>query len=142
MKTTTVIALSLMTTFVLATASFGQMGGSEEGNYKVIPYPQGGVKQTKKNAFVGHTVKDKQGQTVGTLNSVVVDTAGGNIVAGVVKIPLSDNRSALEPVLWKNIHIDPKDGEVHLNVTLKELVPNAVSPYVRDIVKGIEEQNQ
>lgn len=142
MKTITVIGLSLVTTVTLATASFGEMGGSEEGNYKVLPYPQGGVKQTKKNSFVGHTVKDNQGQTVGTLNSVVVDTAGGNIVAGVVKIPLANNRSALEPVPWKNIHIDPKDGEVHLNMTLKELVPSAVTPYVREIVKGIEEQNQ
>lgn len=142
MKTATVIGLSLVTTFALTTASFSETGGSEEGNYKVLPYPQGGVKQTKKNSFVGHTVKDSQGQTVGTLNSVVVDTAAGNIVAGVVKIPLANNRSALEPVAWKNIHVDPKNGEVHLNMTLKELVPSTVSPFLREIVKGIEEQSE
>ncbi len=141
MKTAAVIGLSLVTACLLTTTSFGQTGG-EEGKYKVLPYPQGGVKQTKKNTFVGQTVKDKQGQTVGTLNSVVLDTASGNIIAGVVKIPLSNDRSALEPVPWKNIHVDPNNGEVHLNVTLKELVPNAVTPYMREIVKGIEEQTQ
>jgi len=143
MKSATVIGLSLLTTVVLATASFGQeMGGSEEGNYKVLPYPQAGVKQTKKNSYVGRTVKDNQGQMVGTLNSVVVDTAAGNIIAGVVKIPLANNRSALEPVPWKNIHVDPKNGEIQLTTTLKELVPSTVSPYLREIVKGIEEQTQ
>lgn len=79
---------------------------------------------------------------VGTLNTVVVDTATGNLITGVVKIPLGNNRSAWEPVLWKSIHVDPKDGEVHLNTTLKELVPSTISPYVREIVKGIEEQTQ
>jgi hypothetical protein len=40
------------------------------------------------------------------------------------------------------MEIDPKNGEMHLNMTLKDLVPGAVSLYIREIVKGIEGQTQ
>jgi hypothetical protein len=128
--------------FVVPQASFAQTGGSKEEQYKVLPVPQGSIKQTKKSTYVGHIVKDNEDQMVGTLNSVVLDATSGNIVAGVVKIPLSNNRSALEPVPWNKMKIDPTSGEVHLKMTLKELVPGAVSPYLREIVKGIEEQTE
>lgn len=124
------------------TGILAQTGSDEEKQYKVLPFPEGGIKQTKKNAYVGHIVKDKENQAVGTLNSVVLDTASGNIVAGVVKIPLFSSRSALEPVPWNKMKIDPTNGEVHLKMTLKELVPGAVSPYLREIVKSIEEQTE
>lgn len=142
MRKTMPLGLCLITVFMFSVTSFAQTGSSEEEQYKVLPVPQGGIKQTKKNAYVGHIVKDKENQTVGTLNSVVLDTTSGNVVAGVVKIPLPNNRSALEPVPWNNMQIDPKSGEVHLKTTLKELVPGSVSPYLREIVKSIEEQTQ
>ena len=50
------------------------------------------------------------------LNSAVLDAMNGNVVARVVRLPLSNDRSALEVVPWNNIHIDPQSGEVHLKV--------------------------
>lgn len=50
------------------------------------------------------------------LNSAVLDAMKGNVVAGVVRLPLSNDHSALEVVPWNNIHIDPQSGEVHLKV--------------------------
>ena len=123
------------------TGTFADTAG-DSGQYKILPVPQGGVKQTRKNNYVGHTVKDKNDQIIGTLNSVVLDTAGGNIVAGVVKIPLPNDRSALEAVPWNNVQIDSQSGEVRLKVALKDLVPSAVSQDVKQIIRAIEEQNQ
>lgn len=129
---------------LLATPSLAETNQPKESQggtsqqQTVVPLPQGGLKSAKSHTLVGDSVKDKNGQTIGTLNSIIVDTANGNVIAGVIKLALPNGRSALEPVAWKNIEIDPQSAEVRLKQSLKELVPPAVSPYVREILQGME----
>ena len=119
-----------------------------EQQYTVVPL-QGSVQATRKNVLVGQAVKDKNGQPAGTLNHIIIDSASGNIVAGVIKMDLREgakvlgqtvgaNRSALKPIAWRNFQIDPKTSEVSLKLGLDEVVSASVVPYLDNLVKDIE----
>ena len=118
----------------------GNQGATSQQQYKVVPVPQGGMQASQNHTLVGDTVTDKDGQNIGTLNSIIIDTQSGNVIAGVIKLTLPEGRSALEPIPWKNFEIHPESTQVSLKQSLKEILPTGAKPYLREIVKGIEEQ--
>lgn len=146
MRRAIAIGLSLLTTFVLATAAPAEMSSSQETFYQVLPVPRGSLKSTQKNTLVGDTVMDKDGKNVGTLENVIIDSGTGKIEVAVIGYRTANGKLALTPVSWRDLHID-KNGEVRLNVTEREILPETItrdtkdmSPDVQKLVKDMQEQ--
>lgn len=148
MKIITVIGLSLMTTFVLATAVPAEMGSSQEGHYRVLPVPRGPLQSTQQNTLVGGMVKDKDGKNLGTLENVILDMGTGKIEVGVIGYRTANGTIALTPVSWREFNVN-KSGEVSIKLSEREILPSTISrdtkdisPNIHKIVKEMQAQDQ
>ena len=81
-------------------------GGSIPKEYAVLPVPVGDLKTTSNNILLSRPVKDLQGNHLGTLERLIVDTHSGQIEYAVIAI---EDGTHLHPVPWSAIQV--KHGE-------------------------------
>jgi len=113
--------------------------------YAVIPVPVGELTTTKSNVLLKKPVKDLQGNNIGTLENLIVDTHSGRIEYAIVAI---ENGTHLQPVPWSAIQVkrNGKDTPTATIDTSKyQLMPSLMrddskdlSPSVKQIVKEME----
>jgi len=120
-------------------------GGSMPKEYTVIPIPVGELTTTNSNLLLKKPVKDLQGNNIGTLENLIVDTHSGRIEYAIVAI---ENGTHLQPVPWSAIQVkrNGKDTPTATIDTSKyQLMPSLMrddskdlSPSVKQIVKEME----
>jgi len=120
-------------------------GGSMPKEYAVLPVPVGELTTTNSNVLLKKPVKDPQGNTIGTLENLIVDTHSGRIEYAIVAI---ENGTHLHPVPWSAIQVkrNGKDAPTATIDTSKyQLMPSVMrdssmdlSPSVKEIVKEMQ----
>jgi sporulation protein YlmC with PRC-barrel domain len=120
-------------------------GGSMPKEYAVLPVPVGELTTTNSNVLLKKPVKDLQGNTIGTLENLIVDTHSGRIEYAIVAI---ENGTHLHPVPWSAIQVkrNGKDAPTATIDTSKyQLMPSVMrdqsmdlSPSVKEIVKEMQ----
>jgi sporulation protein YlmC with PRC-barrel domain len=139
------ISLLTLSAVIFAFPAYGQSNPDPAGSeaplpkqYRILPVPRGPLEANQKHSLVGHTVKDKQGNKLGTLDNVIVDTGTGKIEAGVIRYTTANKTIALIPVSWRDLKIDPKSGDVRVMRTSEELLPTATSRNVKDMSPDVQ----
>ncbi len=109
--------------------------------YAVMPIG-GGLTDAKDRDLIGSKIKNPQGENLGTLENLIVDTKTGKIAYGVISLPEKEH---MMPVQWSAFKVNREKGEVVLNVKLDQLQPAVEatdakdkSPSVQKLVKDIE----
>ncbi len=106
------------------------MAGGREGivgKYDVVPVPRGKLVDEKGGAL-DQIVKNKNGETLGTIEKLMKDTKTGKIQ--YVVIELDETKDQL-PVQWSQLK--QKGGHLTLNASKKNLYPIASSVYSKDM---------
>lgn len=98
--------------------------------YVVVPVPQGRPESGGKNTLTDATVKNREGQPVGTLDKLIMDPKSGKIEYGVIALKDSER---LVPLAWSDFNVNREDGRIVLNATKEQLQP-AIS---RRDIKGL-----
>ena len=120
-------------------------GGSMPKEYAVLPIPVGELTTTHSNVLLKKPVKDLQGNTIGTLENLIVDTHSGRIEYAIVAI---ENGTTLHPVPWSAIQVkrNGKDTPTATIDTSKYQIKPSVmrddsrdlSPSIKQLVKEME----
>jgi len=120
-------------------------GGSMPKEYAVLPIPVGELTTTNSNVLLKKPVKDLQGNTIGTLENLILDTHSGRIEYAIVAI---ENGTTLHPVPWSAIQVkrNGKDTPTATIDTSKYQIKPSVmrddsrdlSPSIKQIVKEME----
>ncbi len=106
------------------------MAGGREGlvgKYDVVPVPRGKLVD-EKGAALDQIVKNKKGETLGTIEKLLKDTKTGKIQYAVLE--LEETKDQL-PVQWSQFK--QKGGNLTLNASKKDLYPIASSVYSKDM---------
>ena len=120
-------------------------GGSMPKEYAVLPIPVGDLTTTHSNVLLKKPVKDLQGNTIGTLENLIVDTHSGRIEYAIVAI---QNGTHLQPVPWSAIQVK-RNGKDTLTATIDtskyQIMPSVtrddsrdLSPPIKQIVKEMQ----
>jgi sporulation protein YlmC with PRC-barrel domain len=120
-------------------------GGSMPKEYAVLPIPVGELTTTNSNVLLKKPVKDLQGNTVGTLENLIVDTHSGRIEYAIVAI---EHGTHLHPVPWSAIQVK-RDGKGAPTATIDtskyQIMPSVMrddsrdlSPPIKEIVKEMQ----
>jgi sporulation protein YlmC with PRC-barrel domain len=120
-------------------------GGSMPKEYAVLPIPVGELTTTNSNVLLKKPVKDLQGNNIGTLENLIVDTHSGRIEYAIVAI---ENGTHLHPVPWSAIQVkrNGKDTPTATIDTSKyQIMPSVMrddsrdlSPSIKQIVKEMQ----
>ncbi len=120
-------------------------GGSMPKEYAVLPVPVGELTTTNSNVLLKKPVKDLQGNTIGTLENLIVDTHSGRIEYAIVAI---ENGTHLHPVPWSAIQVKRKGKDsptATIDTSKYQLMPSVMrdqsmdlSPSVKEIVKEMQ----
>jgi hypothetical protein len=101
--------------------------------YAVLPLARG-QKQDANSDLVGEEVKGKDGQVVGTLDKLIMDSKTGKIEYGVVNF--ADTHETW-PILWNSFKVN-KDGEITLNLTREQLQKKETLEQSKDLSPDIK----
>lgn len=115
---------------------------STPSEYAVLPLARGQKKDATSN-LVGDEVKGKDGQVIGTLDKLIMDTKTGKIEYGVIN--LADTHETW-PILWNSFKVNKKTGEVTLNLT-RDQIPGEkalegskdLSPDIKKLMKDMKQ---
>ena len=114
--------------------------------YAVVPLRRGKLKSDEGNALIQKPVMNQQGEQVGTLDNLLVDTATGKIEYAVILVAHTDHH--LHPIPWMAVKIkrdakgkermvvDTNQYKIHSDVSMKDAVDH--SPAVEALVKNME----
>jgi hypothetical protein len=107
--------------------------------YAMPPVPLGELKNASANSFIHSSVKNAEGNVIGSVDSLLMDSQTGRIEYAVV---LLDDSKQLEVVPWAHLKIGINQGkqEFILNTTQYQLSPAAdaskdLSPQVEKLVE-------
>lgn len=149
------IQLSVAASMLCAVPVFAQTGQHAPGSmdmtsgkdatpseYAVLPLARGQKKEATNNSLVGDEVKGKDGQIIGTLDKLIMDTKTGKIEYGVVS--LADTHETW-PILWNSFKVNKNTGEVTLNLT-RDQIPGEkalqeskdLSPDIKKLMKDMQ----
>ncbi|WP_447978995.1 PRC-barrel domain-containing protein [Candidatus Nitrospira bockiana] len=115
-------------------------------DFAVLPLARGEKKEVRNHELVGDEIKGKDGQPIGHLEKLIMDTKTGKIEYGVVQFK---ETKELWPFPWNSFKIS-REGEVSLNLTkdqwqqktslddAKDLSPD-VKKLVKEMQKGMGE---
>jgi sporulation protein YlmC with PRC-barrel domain len=112
------------------------------GEYAVLPLARGQKKEVTDSNLIGDEVKGKDGQVIGTLDKMIMDTKTGKIEYGVIN--LADTHETW-PILWNSFKVNKKTGEVTLNLT-RDQIPGEkalqeskdLSPDIKKLMKDMQ----
>jgi hypothetical protein len=110
------------------------MSGGKEGiaeKYDVVPVRRGELVDGKGHAL-DQTVKNKKGETLGTIEQLLKDKKTGKIEYGVLE--LEETQYQL-PLQWSQFKQDK--GKLTLNASRNELYPKISSVYTKDLSPDI-----
>jgi sporulation protein YlmC with PRC-barrel domain len=147
----TLIALMLLGA-PFATDSFGEQGkkkattevgeldmtgthGSPPRQYAIVAVPRGDIKEVSDSPFLDAKVKSPDGENVGTLDKLIMDTKTGKIEYGVVELEGSER---LVPVAWSAFKTNRESGRVVLNATKEQLQPSLNFEDAKDLSPDIK----
>jgi hypothetical protein len=104
-------------------------GGREGvvGKYDVVPVPHGKLVD-EKGGPLDQTVKNKKGETIGTIEKLLKDTKTGKIEYAVLE--LEETKYQL-PLQWSQLK--QEKGHLTLNVSRNELYPEISPNYSKDM---------
>jgi hypothetical protein len=104
-------------------------GGREGvvGKYDVVPVPHGKLVD-EKGGPLDQTVKNKKGETLGTIEKLLKDTKTGKIEYAVLE--LEETKYQL-PLQWSQLK--QEKGHLTLNVSRNELYPEISPNYSKDM---------
>jgi hypothetical protein len=120
-------------------------GGSIPKEYTVLPVPVGDLETTNGNVLLKKPVKDLQGNQLGTLEKLIVDTHSGQIEYAVMAI---EEGTHLHPVPWSAIQI--KHGQngaltPTIDTSKYQIMPSVMredsmdlSPSIKQLVKEMQ----
>lgn len=116
--------------------------GYPPGRYAVLPIPRGELRESSGTPFLHKPVKNLQGQQVGTIEDLIMDTKTGRVEYAVILIEGTTHH--LHPVPWSAIKlkedlipvIDTSKYKLTPDVTLKDA--KDLSPDIQYIVKRME----
>jgi sporulation protein YlmC with PRC-barrel domain len=115
-------------------------------DYAVVPLRRGKLKSDEGNALIQKPVMNQQGEQVGTLDNLLVDTATGKIEYAVILVAHTDHH--LHPIPWMAVKIkrdargsermvvDTNQYKIHSDVSMKDVVDH--SPAVETLMKNME----
>jgi hypothetical protein len=120
-------------------------GGSIPKEYAILPVPVGDLETTNGNVLLNKPVKDLQGNQLGTLEKLIVDTHSGRIEYAVMAI---EKGTHLHPVPWSAIQIK-HDQRGALTPTIDtskyQIMPSVMredsidlSPSIKELVKEMQ----
>ena len=147
------IQLSVAAGLLCAAPVFAQTGQHTPGSldmsntkdptpseYAVLPLARGQKKEAKSD-LVGEEIKGKDGQVIGTLDKLIMDSKTGKIEYGVVNF--ADTHETW-PILWNSFKVT-KDGEVTLNLTREQMrrtetleQSKDLSPDIKKLMKDMQ----
>ena len=140
------IQLSVAAGLLCVTPAFSQTGQHDPGSmdmtstkdatpseYAVLPLARG-QKQEANSDLVGEEIKSKDGQVIGTLDKLIMDSKTGKIEYGVVNF--ADTHETW-PILWNSFKVT-KDGEVTLNLTKEQLRKKETLDQSKDLSPDIK----
>lgn len=109
--------------------------------YAVLPVPRGQQKGVSKHGLLGDEVKGKDGEPIGRLDRLIMDTRTGKIEYGVVTF---SETKEMWPISWNNFKVNKESGEVSLNLTREQFRSKTsmddakdLSPDIKNLVKDI-----
>lgn len=105
--------------------------GSIAGKYDVVPVRRGELKDEKGGAL-DQVVKNKKGETLGTIEKLFKDSKTGKTEYAVLQ--LKDTKERL-PLQWSQFK--QEQGKLTLNAAKKDLYPVASSTYSKDLSPDI-----
>ena len=107
--------------------------------YAISPVPQGELKSVTENPLLSSAVKDAQGKSIGSLDSLLMDAHTGQIEYAVV---LLDDSKRLEAVPWAHMKKAPEEAkrEFILDTKHYQLTPSPEatkdrSPQVQKLIE-------
>jgi sporulation protein YlmC with PRC-barrel domain len=120
-------------------------GGAVPKEYTVLPVPVGGFQDTKSNVLIHRSVKDQQGEMIGTIENFIMDTHSGRIEYAVIAI---EHGTHLHPVPWSAIKL-VRHGEDSMEPVIDtaqyQLMPSMgmheakdLSPSVKQLVQEMQ----
>jgi len=112
------------------------MAGGQEGivgKYDVVPVPQGKLVD-EKGGPLDQTVKNKKGETLGTIEKLLKDTKTGKIEYAVME--LEDTKYQL-PLQWSQFKRE--GGKLTLNASKNDLYPVMGSIYSKDMSPDVSQ---
>ncbi|MGE0645984.1 MAG: hypothetical protein AB7P24_20210 [Nitrospira sp.] len=107
--------------------------GNIGGKYDVVPVRRGELKDAKGGAL-DQVVKNKRGETLGTIEKLLKDSKTGKTEYAVLE--LKDTKERL-PLQWSQFK--QEQGKLTLNASRKDLYPIAGSTYSKDLSPEISE---
>jgi sporulation protein YlmC with PRC-barrel domain len=115
-------------------------------DYAVVPLRRGKLKSDAGNALIQKPVMNLQGERVGTLDNLLVDTATGKIEYAVILVAHTAHH--LHPIPWTAVKVkrdvkekdrmivDTNQYKIHPDVSMKDVMD--LSPAVETLVKNME----
>jgi len=106
--------------FVVGVPAMGSAQSADVKEYVVVPVPHSRPDAGGKNTLTDATVKNAEGQPVGTLDKLILDSRTGKIEYGVIALKDSEQ---LVPLAWSDFKVNRESGRVVLNATKEQLQP-------------------